>query len=123
MREIFVFGCQRAQDIKKLKGVFALLSIRVSEITPAQYDCPVGKLTGGAAERGERVSSPDGPLLPAPVMLFAGFDDPELERVLEMVGAQLPDNPYLKAVLTEHNREWNIRELVLHLIQEHLRFH
>lgn len=122
MKEILLFGCKDRQDVSRLQSVFALQNIVIRSIEKERYGYPLGSLVGeGGHQEGKAASGQEmmGGELAVPVMVLAGFSMEELDHILALIRQKLAGNSYLKAVLTEQNRNWNIRMLSAHLQEEH----
>lgn len=143
MKEILLFGGRSKQDLEGFQKAFVLRSVRVSRIDRGRYLCPVGQLlqeppvgmegnkmsAGSSSFSGVnpfgnllgQTASYQGPELPKPMMVLSGFSESELEDILAVVNGLPGGKEYLKAMLTEHNRQWNVLYLVQHLMEEHRR--
>lgn len=141
MKEILLFGCRKDDDVKKLEQAFALMSIGVRRIEKEKYHCPIGQLlqkdigTNGMGKKTGGVEIlpgvPDlgalagksgdyqGEDLTVPVMVLSGFSEKELDSTLAIIRQNIKGTDYLKAVLTDYNRNWNVFLLASHLKEEH----
>lgn len=123
MKEILLFGCRDKKDVQILKNIFVLQAVGIRLIEKKQYGLPIsflteeGKAANGIAPGGMKEYT--GSELKVPVMVLAGFSMEELDSVLALIRQKLTGSFYLKAVLTEHNRNWNILMLYEHLQEEH----
>lgn len=139
VKEILLFGCPQKEDVKQMERAFALLSVQVREIKKQEYLLPLRQLVSeenrgptvmgrqedifsgipGGGVAGKKVSDIR---LSAPVMVFVGFSEAELDNALGVIRQKLGKNKYLKAVLTDYNQNWNILMLLSQLQEEHRKF-
>ena len=101
------------------REIFAALGIAVTEVAPYQLLQPVGVLAGCGGEPAQLYfgRSPQ-----EPVLVMAGFSSVQLDGLLAALrgaGVSIP----LKAVLTEHNRNWSLLALMEELQREHAAMH
>ncbi|MBO5483768.1 MAG: DUF3783 domain-containing protein [Lachnospiraceae bacterium] len=123
MKEILLFGCRDKRDVQILKNIFVLQAVGIKLIEKKQYGLPISLLTEeGKADNGitpGMLEEYTGSELKVPVMVLAGFSVEELDSALALIRQKLTGSFYLKAILTEHNRNWNILLLSKHLQEEH----
>ena len=101
------------------REVLSALDIAVTEVAPYQLLQPVGVLAG---YEGEAAQLYFGRAPQEPVLVMAGFSSAQLDGLLAALrraGVVIP----LKAVLTEHNRNWSMLALMEELQREHAAMH
>ena len=109
---ILMYNCS-GPEFSKLRQIFAMLRLRMRPVEPERYHIPLEELAAGKGEPGEAAQ----PLEEA-MLVFCGMGQALLNQVLEVIRvAQLPPIP-LKAVLTQHNRQWNTLQLHEELLRE-----
>ena len=101
------------------REILAALGIAVTEVAPYQLLQPVGVLAG---YEGEAAQLYFGSAPQELVLMMAGFSSVQLDSLLAALrraGIVIP----LKAVLTQHNRNWSFLSLIEELQREHAAMH
>lgn len=101
------------------REILAALGIAVTEVAPYQLLQPVGLLAGCGGEPAQLYF---GRAPREPVLILAGFSPAQLDGLLAALrraGIHIP----LKAVLTQHNRDWSLLSLIEELRREHAAMH
>lgn len=101
------------------REILAALGIAVTEVASYQLLQPVGVLAGFDGEAAQLYF---GRAPHQPVLVMAGFSSAQLDGLLAALrhaGVVIP----LKAVLTEHNRNWSMLALIEELQREHATMH
>lgn len=101
------------------REVLAAPGIAVTEVAPYQLLQPVGVLAGYGGEAAQLYF---GRAPQEPVLVMAGFSSAGLDGLLAALrraGIVIP----LKAVLTQHNRNWSLLALIEELQREHAAMH
>ncbi len=101
------------------RAVFTGLGATVREVAPEQLLCPVGALAGCGGPFGPRFF---GKAPEEPGLVMAGFSRAMLDAALGALrksGVSIP----LKAMLTPHNQDWSMLELIGELRREHAAMH
>lgn len=101
-----------------IKRICEQLGIEIIFITEADINYSVGYILGIDGYSETKVD--DGGSLLEPMILFAGFNDEQLDIILQLFKeAGVPYIP-LKAVLTQVNVEWSFSKLHNNVNQEYL---
>lgn len=103
-------GALSAQTV----GALAARGLRVKRVGPRDLGRTVGELAGLSAP--ETAPASDGEALNESAVIFCGVSEGTLDAAL----AALRRSRYrgLKAVLTEHNRDWPLGQLFTELLRE-----
>ena len=99
--------------------------IRLLAVSEKEYDIPLGFLAYGSPEQkkdylrtGSTAAGQAGGIND-PMLVFAGFMQPDLMRFLQQMNLAGIKKVGLKAMLTEHNAVWNSSMLYEEIKKEH----
>lgn len=112
-----------AQQVFALRQLTAAMEITVYPVGKEAYRRTLLSIVQSAAA-GEKTGSTEpaaAEALPARMLVFAGFSDPELFRTLDLCPACGITRADLKAALTPANSRWNPRQLCENVLEEHRR--
>ena len=105
-------------DDEKKKLVETACTCENAELITASADQGAEKAGAFFGLKGYSFSGREDISVSAEALVISGFDDAELRQFLgrlRQLGARVP----LKAVLTEHNKDWTLSQLIGHLTEEH----
>ena len=121
MRELMlVFGMTDEGQRGALRRTLAPQKVMVRMVDPADYGQSVGRLAGDPSLP-ERPGVPSAEL-PQPMLLMSGFSRERMDRVLTALWKAGVKVDY-KAVLTQTNRNWDVRTLFDEIAEEHRQMH
>ena len=104
---------------KQMKSVALLLGIRVRSVDESQYGEALGSLVGQPdLPRPEETEEERQTEISEEMMVLCGFNHQTLDLFLNQLRSRGIPRVELKAVLTEHNRNWSSRQLFCQLCQE-----
>ena len=110
---ILLINFQDQQKLRKLKMALLPFKLRIKTVEPQDYSQPIGYLAG--VKEVSQVQIPSA-LIPQEQM--------EKEMlILAGITGNLFDQVLYKAVLTEHNQNWNCMQLYKELEKEHNMYH
>ena len=101
---------------RALRGVLLAQKIFTLTVTEAQAGETVGRLVSTNAAAHDAMA-PEAPPQEE-FMLLCDLGDRQLDRLLAAMRRAGVFVPY-KAVLTEHNREWTLCQLIAEIVREH----
>ena len=107
---ILLINFQDQQKLRKLKMALLPFKLRIKTIEPQDYSQPIGYLAG--VKEVSQLQIPSA-LIPQEQM--------EKEMLITLRKAGTPVD--YKAVLTEHNQNWNCMQLYKELEKEHNMYH
>jgi len=98
----------------QMAGVLAAQGLRVKRVGPGDLSRTVGELAGLPGP--ETAPEPAGDGLKEPAVIFCGVTEQTLDRALTALRRARYRG--LKAVLTEHNKDWPLGRLFAELLRE-----
>ena len=102
---ILLINFQDQQKLRKLKMALLPFKLRIKTIEPQDYSQPIGYLAGEKE-----------------MLILAGITGNLFDQVLYTLRKAGTPVDY-KAVLTEHNQNWNCMQLYKELEKEHNMYH
>ncbi len=120
-RLILLFHFEKGVQLEAVCGALFLTQIPVRNVSKNAYDMTIMQLAEG------EMPSHNGALneeLDGQMMVFVNLSQEELHSVLSLLRSNpaCGEIPY-KAVMTDHNRNWNAYELLAELKKEHAAMH
>ncbi len=114
MEKLLAFHLDESQ-LKRLKGIAAVMKIQVEVIEPQYYFTPLEDLADGKLSP---LAAPfEGKVPPESLLLFCDFTEKRMDGILAALSANKFVVSY-KAVLTPTNRKWNFMQLLLEMRME-----
>ena len=113
---LFGFDQIRAFQVAQVAGQEQLPCRSIGD---GRYEEMLGALAGAENWQNAMLAMPpvSAREIPEGIMIICGVPGPVMERLLQRLKKALPFR-FLKAVLTEHNANWNILQLYEHLCAE-----
>lgn len=107
---------EQTEEVSKAKMVFALMGIRIKNISAGQFTQSVGFLAG---QGGEKKPEPEeSPFVKDSIMVFCGFSEGRLDALLLHLKKAGVSSAGYKAMLTPTNADWSFGELYEELQKE-----
>ena len=110
---ILLINFQDQQKLRKLKMALLPFKLRIKTIEPQDYSQPIGYLAGVKDVFQVQIPS---------ALILAGITGNLFDQVLYTLRKAGTPVDY-KAVLTEHNQNWNCMQLYKELEKEHNMYH
>ena len=113
------------KDHRKEKQITALcrkLGIRTKEVREKDADEKVGVLAGIEPAMAQKRKAPL-PLVAVELpeyMILSGLSEEQLDQFLKEYRQQGIEPVSLKAIVTFHNKDWTVRELIMELMKERM---
>lgn len=113
------------ESIGQLEALCREEQVSLLAVTEKEYDIPLGFLAYGSPEqkkdflRTGSTAAGQAHEINAPMLVFAGFMQPDLMRFLQQMNQMGIKRVDLKAMLTEHNAVWNSPMLYEEIKKEH----
>lgn len=124
---ILLYNLDSATVRNKIKFLCIQNGIHIRVVEKNQYDIPVGMLAFGKKEDMTSYlrskNSGEGASFDDPMLVFAGFTGQKLDQFLNAMRKQKIPRINLKAMLTEHNVNWDSVTLHDELAKEHEAMH
>ena len=135
---VLYYNPNKAAHAAKLKSVFVRMGIRIKNISEVQLDETVGYLSGvngfEAASEGGSGEQPEGSditgeadngvgAIDEEMLVMKGFTSGRIDLLLREFRKAGIGRINLKAIVTEHNQNWNSMELYQELKAEHEMMH
>ena len=114
---MLLFGFDDLPSIAAMGGVADRFGVQLRPVLRAEYNKTLGVLAGVSKAKTEPLPYAGGPL-GGRMLVFCGLDA-RLDELLAAVRQAGVGPDCLKAVLTEHNRNWNALALYAELWDEH----
>ncbi len=116
--QILLYGIKDIEKERKLKGILIRMGVRIRNVSVDWCGEKVGYLAGiKGFEKSVDANEGKDPV-PEEMLIMRGFTNTRLDMLLkEMRKANVRVN--LKAIITEHNQQWNLWELYEELKKEH----
>ena len=111
---ILLINFQDQQKLRKLKMALLPFKLRIKTIEPQDYSQPIGYLAGVKEVSQEQMEKE--------MLILAGITGNLFDQVLYTLRKAGTPVDY-KAVLTEHNQNWNCMQLYKELEKEHNMYH
>ena len=111
---ILLINFQDQQKLRKLKMALLPFKLRIKTIEPQNYSQPIGYLAGVKEIPQEQMEKE--------MLILAGITGNLFDQVLYTLRKAGTPVDY-KAVLTEHNQNWNCMQLYKELEKEHNMYH
>ena len=112
------------KDQKKAQQITVLckkLGIRTKEVQVKDVDEKVGVLAGIEPAPAEKTAAAPLAVLDLPeYLIFSGLPEVLLDQFLKEYRQQGIDPIPLKAVVTLHNKDWTVRNLIMELMKERM---
>lgn len=121
MEKILLFQVSQ-QDADRIQKTASNMKIRTERFGPQQYHRTLGELAAGqTADTPEEQEMPPAGEFPGSLLVFAGVTDKHIDKMLFELRRQNLAVTY-KAVLTDANRNWNIRRMFAEMERERLAY-
>ena len=117
MKTILLFGFDDLPSIAAMGGVADRFGAQLRPVLRAEYNKTLGVLAGVQKAKSEPLPYAGGPL-GGRMLVFCGLEA-QLDELLPAIRQAGIGPECLKAVLTEHNRAWNVLALYAELWDEH----
>lgn len=117
MGKIIIIYNIKSEKLKKLEEICKSLNIRIKKVADTMLGQPVGFLAGVAGMK-KTGSVYKGSGIADEMLIFADFDDGELDEFLKAYKDSGMEPVSLKAVITPDNVSWTFVELYNELVRE-----
>lgn len=116
MAKVLLYNLSGKDKLTRLRFLFFKLGIEGREVSPAEFDLPIGALVG--LEGQENAAADEGEDFSDEMLVLCGLSSPQFNALLAGM-RQNHATVALKAVLTETNAAWSSRRLHRELAAEH----
>ena len=121
--KLLLFHCMEngltSVQLSRLRQIAGVLHLQLTLVPKDQFQIPLGMAAGAENWKNALLSMPpvQDEALTEDILVLAGLRGEDMDRLLSMMRAQSV-RISLKAVLTEHNVNWNILQLQHELTRE-----
>ncbi len=105
-----------------VRNIFASLKVQVKYVERPQYNRTLASLAGLQPMKDLPLPY-DGPEFEEPLLIFAGFEDKKLGRIIDALKTYDKCKFPLKAVMTETSQNWAAAYAYIHIKAEHESLH